>query len=201
MDIFAVTGIALEMAEATDEKWSIEKLDGSNWTTWKFQMRHLLLAKGLWGYVDGTEVLGEGATAQVHAEFQKKSQKAFSTIVMAISSSQLYLITSFEQPKDAWDALRNHFERDTLANKLMLKKQYFRMEMKEGTSVESHLKTMKELTDKLAAMDAPISEEDQVVTLLRSIPPSYSTLVTALEARVDDLSLSYVQSRGAAEEC
>ena len=54
------------MMEATmDEKWSIDKLDGSNWTTWKFQMRHLLLEKGLWGYVDGTEVLREGATAQV----------------------------------------------------------------------------------------------------------------------------------------
>ena len=47
----------------------------------------MLLAKGLWGYVDGTEVLEEGATAQVHVEFQKKSQKAFSTIVMSL---QLY---------------------------------------------------------------------------------------------------------------
>jgi hypothetical protein len=71
----------------------------------------------------GTEAVGEDATALVRAEFQKKSQKEFSTIVMVIRSSQLYLITSFEQPKDAWDALRNHFERDTLANKLMLKKQ------------------------------------------------------------------------------
>ena len=51
------------MAEATmDEKWSIDKLDSSNWTTWKF-------AKGLWGYVDGTEVLREGTTAQVRAEY------------------------------------------------------------------------------------------------------------------------------------
>ena len=89
----------------------------------------------------------------------------FSTsFVVVISSSQLYLITSVEQPKDAWDALRNHFER-TLANKLMLKKQYFQTEMKEGTSVEAHLKGTKELTDKLEAIGAPISEEDQVITL------------------------------------
>ena len=60
--------------------------------------------------------------------------------------------------------LRNHFERDTLANKLFLKKQYFRTEMKEGTSAEKHLKYIKELTDRLAAIGAPIddSEEDQV---------------------------------------
>ena len=60
----------------------------------------------------------------------QKSQKAFSTIVMAIYSSQLYLITSVEQPKDAWDALRNNFECDTVANKLILKKHYFRTETK-----------------------------------------------------------------------
>ena len=45
-------------------------------------------------------------------------------------------MTSCEKPIEAWDALRNHFERDTLANKLFLKKQYYRAEMKEGTSIE-----------------------------------------------------------------
>ena len=112
---------------------------------------------------------------------------------MAISTSQLYLITSCEQPKDAWDDLCNHFERSTLANKLMLKKEYLRMEMKENISIKAHLKKMKELTDKLAAIGAPISDEDQVVTLLGSPPSDYSTLVTALEALADDLTLGYVQ--------
>ena len=41
---------------------------------------------------------------------------------------------------------------------------------------------------------APISKEDQVVTLLGSLPQSYSTLVTALEAHTDDdLKLAHVQ--------
>ena len=54
--------------------------------------------------------------------FEKKSQKAFSTIVMAVSTLKLYLLTSCEQPKDAWDMLHNHFEHETLANKLFLKR-------------------------------------------------------------------------------
>ena len=62
--------------------------------------------------------------------------------------------------------------------------------MKEGTSVEAHLKQMKEITDRLAAIGAPISEEDQVVTLLGSLPPSYSNLVTASESRIDSVKLS-----------
>ena len=64
--------------------------------------------------------------------------------------------------------------------------------MKEGTSVEAHIKNMKELTDRLSAIKPLIAEEDQVVTLLGSLTPSYSTLVTALEAR-GTISLRYVQ--------
>lgn len=183
-----------------DEKWSVEKLDGSNWTTWKFQMKHLLLAKGLWGLVDGTETLAADANAAATAEYQQKCEKALASIVLGTQSSVLYLITSCDTAENAWTVLRQHFERDTLANKLFLKKQYFRMEMKEGMSVDQHLKKMKELTDKLSAIGAPITEEDQVVTLLGSLPPNYATLVTALEARSDDISLNYVQQALVHEE-
>ena len=86
----------------------------------------------------------------------------------------------------------DHFERDTLANKLLLKKEYFRLEMKQGTPVDAHMKRMKELTDKLAALGTHIAEEDQVVMLLGSLPACDKTLVTALEAR-DEVTLSYVQ--------
>ncbi len=187
-------------AGMTDEKWLIDRLDGTNWTTWKFQMRHLLLSKGLWGIIDGTDVLEEGANAQAQSDHTKRSQKAFSSIVMAVGTSQLYLITSTESPVEAWETLRNHFERDTLANKLFLKKKYFRTEMKESTTVEDHLKHMKEITDRLAAIGAPIVEEDQVVTLLGSLPRSYSTLVTALEARGDDLTFNFVKQALVQEE-
>ena len=65
--------------------------------------------------------------------------------------------------------------------------------MKEGISVEQHLKHMKDITDTLAAIGVPISEEDQVVTLLGSLPRSFATLVTAIEARMEGASLDYVK--------
>ena len=75
-----------------DERWSVEKLEGkSNWGTWRFQMRHLL-AKDLWGHVEGPEGLAVDATDRVRTEFPLKAQRAFSTMVMAIGTSQLYLV-------------------------------------------------------------------------------------------------------------
>ena len=68
-------------------------------------MRHLLLAKGLWKYVDGSIVLAEDTDERTRTEYYEKSQKALSTLIMAVATSQLYLITSCEKPKDVWDAL------------------------------------------------------------------------------------------------
>jgi len=56
--------------------------------------------------------------------------------------------------------LKKHFERETFASKLFLKKRFSQSEMKEGTSLDQHLKPMKDITDKLSAIGAPLSEED-----------------------------------------
>lgn len=131
-----------------------DKLSGpENLATWKFQMEHLLKAKGLWGMLTGTDVLAADANANAQAE-EKRREKAFSVLVLNVSTPHLYLITSCQTPKEVWNMLKGHFERDTLANKLFLKKKYFRCEMKEGESLTEHLKMMKELTDQLGAIGA-----------------------------------------------
>ena len=81
-----------------DEKWSIDTLDCFNWTTWKSQMCHLLLAMGLGKLIDCTEVLAENVNVQTQAEFQRISQRVcilpFSTNVLVISTPHLCLVTS-----------------------------------------------------------------------------------------------------------
>ena len=178
-----------------EDKISVDKLNSSNYTTWKFKFKHYLTARDLYGYVDGTTTAPAGdAEAAVKAKYNSGRKKAVALIVLSVSDDLLYLITKHdEDPKAAWDALAHHFERDTLANKMYLKKRYFRATMSSDTSIEKHLKHMKELTDRLAAIKAPISEEDQVVTLLGSLPDSYSTLVTALETQKEPPTLEFVR--------
>ena len=53
-----------------EEKWSIDKLDGSNWNTWKFQMKHLLMAKRVRGLVDDSEVLAHDTTPAAQALYR-----------------------------------------------------------------------------------------------------------------------------------
>lgn len=58
------------MASISDDKWMIDKLGSKNWITWKFQMRHVLQSKGLYGLVEGTKVLAQGAMATATKEFE-----------------------------------------------------------------------------------------------------------------------------------
>ena len=174
-----------------EEKFSVDKLNSKNYSTWKFKLTHYLIAKDLWGVVDGSET--EPTEATVKAQYEKKLKQAMSLIVFSVSDNLMYLITTCKSPKEAWDILQGHFERNTLTNRLFLKKQYFRAVMPEGASVEQHIRYMKEQTDKLAAVDDVMTEENQIVALLGSLPDSFSPLVTALEASRGTLTLSYVQ--------
>jgi hypothetical protein len=42
-----------------DNKTQIMKLNGSNFQSWKFNMKCLLMNNSLWGFVSGTEVKPE----------------------------------------------------------------------------------------------------------------------------------------------
>lgn len=172
------------------EKLSVDKLTEENYSSWKFQMKHYLSANGYYGIVNGTE--NEPTNSSDREAFKKRYERAFSAVVLSVSSELIYLIRECNTPNEAWKKLEGHFERNTLANKIHLKKAYFRANMAESSSVSSHIKYMKDLTDKLAAINAAISEEDQVVTLLGSLPSSYTNLITVLEAK-SDLNLQSLQ--------
>ena len=59
---------------------------------------------------------------------------------------------------------------------------------------------MKEITDQLAAIKATIPEDEHIVALLLSLPRSYNTLITALTAKGDELSLAQVHQALRSEE-
>ena len=146
-----------------NHRLSIEPLDGSNWMTWKIQMKHLLLNKGLWEHMTGDAEQPAGQDQLV--KFRRAAQKANTTLYLHVAHSQIYVIGYEDNPAVTWKKLSDHFERGTLMTKLQLRKQYFKCEMQEGVSVQEHIKEMHEMAEKLAVMQSPVSEEDKVMTL------------------------------------
>ena len=106
--------------------------------------------------MDGSTKLKETANGVETAEFNRRNQKAMTTIVMAVSQSVVSLIQSCEGPVDVWKVLCSNFEKNSLMAKLMLRKWYHMMEMTEGSSAEKFLREMNEITDHFSAMGAPV---------------------------------------------
>ncbi len=191
---------------AQEDKLFIDKLEGANnWQVWKYQMQVILEARELWGHVDGTATspaLSESSSSNSNAQsaFEKALRKTKALLVTSINSDLVHLITECQTPKEIWDKLKERFERNTVANKLFLKQKFFSLKMKDSDSLDEHLRRMKAITDQLAAIKAPIPEDEHIVALLLSLPRSYNTLITALTAKGDELSLANVHQALMSEE-
>ena len=74
------------------------------------------------------------------------------------------------------------------------------MKLKEGQSVQKHVKALTEIFDELAIVGEPLDDESRVVHVLASLPESYDMLVTALEANADVPKLEIVTERLLHEE-
>jgi hypothetical protein len=69
--------------------WSVEEQWKKNGQS-KFQMKHLFLAKGLWGVVDGSEALTESASEGMAAQFLSKSQRAIRFLDNCFGNSTVF---------------------------------------------------------------------------------------------------------------
>lgn len=115
---------------------------------------------------------------------------------MNVENSQLVHIRNKETAQDVWNALKSAHEKDTLTNKVSLYKKIAMLKMKEDGKAEEHLNELINLFQKLEDLGQEADEQWKIGMTFASLPPTYSTLVTALEARSDDdLTWSLVQTK------
>lgn len=170
----------------------IEKLNNHNYFTWKYKIELLLINEDLWDVITD-----EAPTAAAHLRnWRKRDNKARSTIGLTVEDSQLVHIRDKTTAQETWNALKEIHEKCTLTNRISIYKRIALTRMQENQNIEDHLNTMIGLFQKLSALGDIASEEWKIGMVFASLPASYSTLVTALEARPeDDLRWSLVYSK------
>ena len=184
-------------AETT--KVLIKPLNGNNYATWKVQCKMALIKDGLWNIVTGAE--GEPDAENGRAKYLLRKDRALATIVLSVEPKLLYLLgPDPEDPVAVWKKLADQFQKKTWANKLTLRRKLHNLKLKDGQSVQKHVKALTEIFDKLSIIGDPLDEENQVVHLLASLPESYDMLVTALEASPEVPKLDVVTERLLHEE-
>ncbi len=101
-----------------------------------------------------------------------------------------------EGPTEAWKTLCNIHETRSLSNILYIRRKFFTCKMQEGEDLLDHIKKVKALADQLACLEVPVRDDDVVMTLLESLPPSYEYVITALETLpMQDLTMEFVTAQ------
>ena len=68
----------------------------------------------------------------------------------------------------------------SLMNKLYLNQRLYGLKMQEGSNLAQHVNIFNQIFTNLVRVDVKIEDEDKVIILLCSLPPSYEHLVTTL---------------------
>ena len=174
-------------------KTAIVPLTGANYPMWKVQCKMSLMKDGLWGIVDGSETAPDKAEG-AYSKFISQKNRALAIIVLSVDPSLLYLIADPTDPTVVWEKLSTQFQKKTWANKLALHRRLHSLRLKEGQSVQEHMKALTEIFNEMSVVGDNINDEDRVVYLLASLPDSYEMLVTALETNTEVPNMETVMS-------
>ena len=123
----------------------------------------------------------------------KRDKKARVTICLALNNCILATVRNCDTAVSVWSKLSSVYESKSLVNRLFMRRKLLTMKMNEGDALSTHINSIKTLSEQLAAVNASVSEEDLVMTLLMSLPESFEHFITALESvNESDLTYDYV---------
>ncbi|MGH7240582.1 MAG: reverse transcriptase domain-containing protein, partial [Candidatus Saccharimonadales bacterium] len=186
--------------------YTVEKLNSSNFSHWKQRLQMILMDRGLWELVDGSEPApvvraGDEASQQKLKEWRKRDQAATAQIGLTVSNSELSHIKGAKTARATWNKICDVYEVKGLQALIFLKRKFYTVKMKEGDAMQTHINHVRQLADELEAIGCNVSDSDLAVTLLSSLPSQYDPLIMAMEARnIEELTSEYVAVRLLAEE-
>ena len=181
------------MASSSDDTMNnalkFGKLNGSNYRTWAFNMRLYLESLDLFEHADGSAVAptstGSDAATLLRA-FNSRAKKAWTYICLAVEPEQQIHVRDTKTAKEAWDALKNQFARESILQKVRLRQQYYSCRFQSGGNMLEHISYLRSLHDQLKEMGVKIDDKELAMTLLASLPEEFKALITALDAVGED---------------
>ena len=171
------------------EKTKIEPLERNNYQSWKYNMKLVLMERGLWGFAQGTETLpGQTEAPAVRYAYKLKSDKAYSLIALSVSKSLQAHIMSTTDPAEAWNTLQKQFEFISITQIVRLNRKFYAASVKEGDNLMEHITYMTSLAEQLRELKEDISTKKFATVILGSLPDSYENFISSLNARnIDEL--------------
>ena len=125
-------------------------------------------------------------------EWTKSQRRAVNTIRLALSPEIKHNVLKETTPKALWEKLENIYVSKSLTNRLCLKMELYQFKMEMGGDFHDHINKFDQLVSQLLNADDKLSDEEQTLLLLASLPRSFKALVQTLLVGRSTLNLDDV---------
>ena len=155
----------------------MEKLNGANFSMWKSQMEDILIVKDQCFLIEGET---KKPSTLVDEDWKKIDRKAIVTIRQCLAKNVYFNVAEEKTTKSLWKKLHDLYEKNTVANKMLLMKKLYNLKMKEGASIAEHLNEFNVITNELASIKITLDDEIRAILLMCSMPNSWENLIVAI---------------------
>ena len=170
------------------ELYNIRKFDGTNFSMWKEQIKDVLVQKKQLKPISGPTAKPVDMSEEDWAELDALAK---STIRLHLAESVYFTMVSETTSFNLWNKLCSTYEKETASNKVYLMKRLFELQMKEGTSVASHLNEFNIIFSQMQAQKLEFGDEVKAIFLLCSLPASWDTFRIAISNSTPDGTLTF----------
>ncbi|CAH0493052.1 unnamed protein product, partial [Peronospora farinosa] len=107
--------------------------------------------------------------------------KAFAIVTKMISTNLQSMVRTATSTAEAWDILKTVFLRQSMHNRVHLRRQLHEFKLAKGGSIMDHFLRFDELCMTMQAVGQEISADEQLVIRLGSLTRDFDQIVTIIE--------------------
>ncbi|GFT54798.1 retrovirus-related Pol polyprotein from transposon TNT 1-94 [Trichonephila clavipes] len=171
-----------------------ERLNSTNYNTWKEDVRVLLMDRNSRRIITGQEVKpDDGASAKEKQNFESRWDRAYSTIYLSIEKEYRNLISNTCDPIVAWKKFQDHFQPHTRACVIGLLDEFFNCRILEEEEIGLYAARLRTMVFQLRDAGHPLDDLYQAFQLIRYLPESYQDNLVALHFKNDQARRKFVE--------
>ena len=172
------------------------KLTRENYLLWKAQIVPYLQGQHLFGFLDGSRPAPssylDGSSPPepnpAHQAWLIQDQMILSALISSLSENILAYVVKCTTSRDVWLTLEQMFTAHSRAHTMTIRYQLSTLK-KGDSSIADYFHTFTGLVDTLAAINQPLTEEEQISFLLAGLGSEYESFITMVHMRTELLSI------------
>ena len=177
------------------------KFNGSNFLVWKFQMKSLLLSKGILDIVTGARTLLLTDNEEDRQRWIQDDATASFLISSAMEPEQVQPLLICDTSKQMWDSLKAIYEQSSESSRLLRTQKFHSYRMVPTDTVIQHISKVQNMAKQLLEIGENVSNTTIIAKILGSLGPKFNSFRSAWDSvQPKRQTLNYLQERLLEEE-